>query len=86
MKVEMFYAPGCPACVAQHTELRDAARAAVSDIEWRDVNVLDDLDHAVELGILTIPSIAIDGEIVFASLPTAGQLREALIRRMKVRV
>ena len=81
MKVEMFYSPGCSACVAQQDELRAAARAAVNDLEWHDVNVLDDLDRAVERRVLTLPAIVIDGEVVFTSAPTVAQLRKALIAR-----
>jgi hypothetical protein len=57
----------------------------VKDVEWRDVNILDDLDHAVELGVISIPSIVIDGELVFTSVPTVTQLRAALTARMKGR-
>jgi len=79
----MFYTPGCSACVAQHDELRAAAQAAINDLEWRDVNVLDDLDHAVDLGVLTLPAIVINGELAFTSMPTAEQLRNALIERSR---
>jgi glutaredoxin len=85
MKVEIFHTPGCPACVAAHAELRTAAQEAVQDLEWREVNVVDNLDHAVDLGVLTLPSIVIDGELVFTSMPTVIQLREALIARNKGR-
>lgn len=83
MKVELFHTPGCPACVAVQAELRTAAQEAVKDLEWHEVNVVDHLDRAVELGVLTLPSIVIDGELVFTSMPSAGQLREALIMRNK---
>lgn len=83
MKVELFHTPGCPACVAASAELRTAAHEAVKDIEWHEVNVVESLDHAVELGVLTLPAVAIDGELVFTSLPTVIQLREALIMRNK---
>jgi thioredoxin 1 len=53
----------------------------VNDLEWRELNVLDDVDYAVELGLLTLPSIVVDGELVFTSLPTVAQLREALLKR-----
>jgi predicted DsbA family dithiol-disulfide isomerase len=86
VKIEVFYTPACADCVARRAELRDAAQAAVHDVDWRDINVLDDFDRAVELGVMTIPSIAIEGELVFTSLPTVGQLREALIRRTKARL
>jgi hypothetical protein len=81
MKVEMFYTPGCSECVAAHAELRTAAQEAVKDLEWRELNVLDDLDYAVELGVLTLPSVAADGELVFTSMPTVAQLLEALRKR-----
>jgi hypothetical protein len=81
MKVEVFYTPGCAACVAQHDELRAAARKAIRDLDWRELNILDHVDQAVELGVLTLPSVVIDGELVFTSMPTVAQLRKALIER-----
>jgi predicted thioredoxin/glutaredoxin len=81
MKVELFYTPGCAACAARHEELRTTARQLVADLEWRDLNVLDNIDRAVELGVLTVPALAIDGELVFTSLPTIAQLRRELNSR-----
>ena len=85
MKVEMFYTLGCSECVAAQAELRTAAQEAVKDLEWRELNVLDDLDYAVELGVITLPSIAVDGKLVFTSMPTVAQLRQALVERNKGR-
>ncbi len=85
MKVEMFYTPGCHECVAAHAKLRAAVQEVVKDLIWREVNVLDDLDHAVELGVMTLPSIVIDGELVFTSMPTVRQMRDALIERNRGR-
>lgn len=81
MKVEIFYTPGCSECVAAHTRLRTAAQETMKDLEWRELNVLEELDYAVELGVITLPSIAVDGELVFTSLPTVAELREALAKR-----
>jgi len=81
MKVELFYSPGCSACLDRQAELRTAAREAIKDVEWREINVLHSLDHAVELGVITLPSIAIDGEVIFTSMPTVVQFRKALIER-----
>ena len=80
MKVELFYSPGCSACLDRQAELRTAARAAIKDVEWGEINVLHSLDHAVELGVITLPSIA-NGEVIFTSLPTVVQFRKALIER-----
>ena len=85
MKVELFYSPGCSACGDRQAELRTVAQEAIKDVEWREVNILDNVDHAVELGVVTLPSIVIDGEVVFASMPTVVQLRKALIARNRGR-
>jgi len=85
MKVEMFYSPGCAACEDRQAELRSAAQEAVKDLEWLDVNVIDNMDTAVELGVITLPSIVIDGEVVFTSLPTRAQLCKALTVRSGAR-
>ena len=81
MKVELFHSPGCSRCAAARADLEAAAKEAVFDVEWREVNVLDDMDHAVECGVLSLPAVVIDGELAFASLPTPRQLRAALTRR-----
>ncbi len=80
MKIELFYTPGCAKCAVATTALKAAAEA-VPGVEWREVNVLDDLDHAVNLGVLTLPALAVDGELVFTALPTAEQLVAELSRR-----
>ena len=81
MKVELFYSPSCSQCAAAREGLKATAERTVTGIEWHEVNVLEDLDHAVELGVLTLPAVVVDDELLFSSLPTPRQLRDALIRR-----
>ncbi len=85
MKVELFYSPGCSQCAVVREDLKATAERTVAGIEWRELNVLEDLDYAVELGVLSLPAIAVDGELLFSSLPTPHQLRDALIRRSTTR-
>ena len=82
MKVELFYTPGCEKCADSKDELRAIATELVPDLVWCELSVLDELDYAVEVGVLTLPSIAIDGEVLFSSLPTPRQLRRELIKRI----
>lgn len=83
MKIEMFHSPGCAACIAHHDELRAAAQAVIENLEWLDINVLENVDRAVDLGVLTLPSIIIDGEVAFTSMPTVAQFRKALTKRAR---
>jgi thioredoxin 1 len=81
VKIELFYTPGCERCADSNDALKAVATELIPNLVWRELNVLDDLDYAVEVGVLTLPSIAIDGEVVFASLPTCRQLRRELTKR-----
>lgn len=82
MKVELFHAPGCSRCAAARDDLKAAAATAVAGLEWREINVLEEMDYAVEHGVLSLPAIVIDGELAFSALPTPQQLSAALVRRL----
>lgn len=79
MRVELFQVPGCDRCDSAKAALRAVAIAI--GVEWCEVNALDALDRAVDLGVLTLPALVIDGELVFAALPTPETLRLELARR-----
>lgn len=84
IKVEVFSAPGCAKCAATRKALRSVAESVGNGVvTWRELNVLEELDYAVELGVMTPPSLAIDGELVFAALPTPERLRDELLKRLK---
>lgn len=82
IKVEVFSSPGCGKCGHARDVLRRLT-AEMDSVEWREVNVLEEMDYAVALGVLSTPAIAIDGELVFSSLPSAAKLRSALEARRK---
>lgn len=81
MKVELFHAAGCQRCTASRESLQAAVLSAVPDVIWREVDALQELDYAVELGVMTLPAVAIDGELVFLSLPSAEQLTKEVRKR-----
>jgi len=84
VQVEIFTSPGCGECGHAKDQLRDlVAEIGNGRLCWREVNILDDIDHAVDVGVLAAPSIAIDGELVFTRLPSARRLRAELRRRME---
>jgi len=87
MKIELFSSPGCGKC----GHARDRLQKLVTQldvehpgqhIEWRDVNILEEMDYAVDLGVLSTPSLAIDGELVFTSLPGVQRLRQEIESRL----
>lgn len=83
INIEVFASPGCTKCGRAKEVLRKLVDELGGDhIRWREVNVLEEMDHAVELGVLSTPSIAIDGELVFTGLPSEKNLRNELASRM----
>lgn len=81
MKVELFQAAGCKSCADAREALKSAAQGAVPGLAWRDVDVSKELDYAVELGVMSLPAVAVDGQLAFSSLPTPAQLIAELARR-----
>ena len=81
MKVELFYTPGCEKCADAKDDLKATAERVIPDLIWHELNALDELDYAVEIGVVSLPSIAIDGKVVFSSLPTSHQLQRELTKR-----
>jgi thioredoxin 1 len=73
MNVELFYTEGCRRCAAAREGLKATAMEAAPNLVWREVDAVKELDYAVELGVLSLPAVAIDGVLVFSSLPTAAR-------------
>jgi glutaredoxin len=78
IKVEVFTAPGCGKCGKAKHVLEDIVNEMGVDVEWREVNILKEMDYAIELGVLSTPSIAITGELAFTALPSVKQLQKTL--------
>ncbi len=84
IKVELFAASACNRCRDAKQALNEIAEEIGGGrIEWREVNVLEELDYAVALGVLSPMAIAIDGRLAFATLPSAGKLCKALQARLE---
>ena len=81
--VEVFSSPGCAKCVKAKDEvlrfIREHGRGAV---DLREVNVLEAMDRALYLGVMATPAIAVDGELVFRTLPREKALRAELESRL----
>ncbi len=82
MKVDVLHAGGCTKCQRELPALRVAAQAVDPRVEWRELDIVQEIDYAVELGVLRPPAVAIDSELVFHSLPSADALAAAMRARL----
>ena len=84
LQIELFSAPNCSRCGKAQVVLQRIARSwPEGTLRWRVVDVVAELDHAVAMGVLATPAIAIDGTLVFTALPGEGPLKETLRRRIE---
>jgi thioredoxin 1 len=83
MKIEVLRASGCAKCRRELDGLRAAARQVDPAIDWNELDILAALDYAVELGVLRLPAVAIDGVLVFAALPAPDALAAAIHERRR---
>ncbi len=84
INIELFAAPACNRCRDAKQALNEIAEEIGGGrIEWREVNVLEELDYAVALGVLSPMAIAIDERLAFATLPSVEKFRKALKARLE---
>ncbi|MBL4744466.1 MAG: thioredoxin family protein [Cycloclasticus sp.] len=75
--VELFTNPNCPHCGQIRTALKQLVDS-LQGIDLREINIIEEIDYAVELGVLSSPSIAINGRLTFTRAPTLSTIKHAL--------
>jgi hypothetical protein len=83
IKVELIAVAGCSKCIDKRDKLKSAAKAAAKgQLVWREVDVLDEIDYVVGLGVLTLPAVAINGKLVFKSLPSIPEIKREIRKHL----
>lgn len=83
MRLELFSAPNCNRCGRAKRVVADVVNELGTDrISVRVVNVVEEIDYAVKLGVIATPAIAVDGTLAFTGLPNARALYNALSARL----
>ncbi len=76
VKVELFTADFCSRCRSARTALvRAIEDLGQEQFELRLLDVVEEIDHAVEVGVRATPAIAVDGELVHPVRPTVDKFR-----------
>ncbi len=79
IKIELFSASNCNRCIKAKKQLQNMIiKLADSRLDYHELNVVNELDYAVSLGILITPAIAINGKLVFSAIPTFNQLQNEI--------
>ena len=77
--VEIFCAPNCNRCVRTLNLVQEVIEVLnENSIHWRKVDIVEELDYAVELGIRATPSIVINHKLIFTASPDKQALKQTL--------
>lgn len=83
VKIDVFVLPGCARCSAGLDTLKDIVQSfGANAFAWEERNLLENIDDAVRLGILSAPAIAIGGKLIFTALPSPEQLQVELAQHV----
>jgi len=79
VQLELFTANVCPRCAQAKSDLSGMLEVlGEDDCILTFVDVVENIDRAVELGILAMPALVVNGKLVFAPLPARDIVLQAL--------
>ena len=81
--VELFSSNVCSRCAQAKTDLRELIdELGAQQFELRFIDVVENLEYAVEVGVLATPALAVNGELISTSLPGKRKLRGLLTKQL----
>lgn len=82
--LELFYSPYCARCRKARQQVRALAAAWPTEhLQFRELDVVQELDRAVALGVFHTPALALDGELIVGPVPSSRALETLLRRRVR---
>ena len=80
IKIEIFTSPDCHRCTQAKAQLQQLIEELGPErFEYREVNIVEEIDYAVKMRVLNASAIAINGKLTFAISPNAQALRHTLL-------
>ncbi len=83
VNIEIFCAPNCNRCGRAAILVQEVINdIGDNSIHWRQVDVVEEIDYAVSLGIRATPAIIINGILVFTASPAKQVLRKEIEKQL----
>jgi len=83
LKIELFSSTFCDRCEKVKQRIKEMLDQINDDaIIYRELDVLEHLDYAVSLGVLTTPTIVINGELALTGMPPIKNLKDELNKHL----
>jgi len=79
VQLELFTANVCAYCAQAKSVLSGLVEELDNDqIELKFIDVVENIDHAVAMGVLVTPALTVNGQLVFSPLPDRKTVLQAL--------
>ncbi len=84
MHIEIFTAPNCSRCGKTVDLVRQViqelhSEKSIKNIDYKKLNVVEEIDYAVQLGVRATPAIVLNGKLEFTATPTKHMLKKQII-------
>jgi thioredoxin 1 len=76
--IEEFMSPGCVGCPQVKEMLKILSEELDGDITVEEVDITVDTARAAQYGVMSVPAIAINGDLKFIGVPKKEELKNAL--------
>jgi thioredoxin 1 len=76
--IEEFMSPGCVGCPQVKEMLKILSGELDGDITVEEVDITVDTARAAQYGVMSVPAIAINGDLKFIGVPKKEELKNAL--------
>jgi len=81
--VEDFTSPGCVGCPTVKEMLKSLSEELNGEITVEEVDITVDTTRAAQYGVMSVPAIAINGELKFMGVPKKEELKKVLMEELK---
>ncbi len=76
-RVQILSTPGCAGC-AQTKALITRTLESFPDLDWEEIDLIEQPELASQYGIMSVPAIVIDGKLEFTGVPKERALKDKL--------
>lgn len=81
VKVEVFTSQGCPHCPGALAVVQKVKDELGDEIEFEHMDVNENMDKVREYGLMSVPTVVIDGKVEFIGAPTEEELKRKIKKR-----
>lgn len=78
VKLEVYTSQTCPHCPAAKEVAQKVKDALGDDLDYQPLDVSENMDKVREYGIMSVPTLIIDGEIAFIGAPSEEELMQKI--------